>query len=86
MWIARWETQTMNRMKTVLGVSIAALIALGGLFSVADVAQAPMSSCAALAVGIAQPSASHDDGSSSLRSTTADQGCDRAVAHSIGAA
>ena len=75
----------MNRMKTVLGVSVAALIALGG-FSVADVAQAPMSSCAALAVGIAQPSASHDDGSSSLRSTTADQGCDRAVAHSIGAA
>jgi len=54
----------MNRMKTVLGVSVAALIALGG-FSVADVAQAPMSSCAALAVGIAQPSASHDDGSSS---------------------
>jgi len=75
----------MNRMKTVLGVSVAALIALGG-FSLLLTLQAPMTSCAALAVGIAQPSASHDDGSSSLRSTTADQGCDRAVAHSIGAA
>ena len=30
----------MNRMKTVLGVSIAALIAFGGVLSVADVGQA----------------------------------------------